>query len=171
MKTLYIVSGADRVGKSTFCKKLQEASGGSLYHFSEPDTSPEITSIFSRYLDVLKMDENKRAVIFDRSYVCGYILERFRENNHNHIGDLVKLELQIPSFVERVLHVGLVRPWYEVALRHKEELDNGVPLAPWALSNKMIARMNEHRFYYEELLDFYNHVTMFPHVINPESEI
>lgn len=169
-KTLYIVSGADRVGKSTFCQNLQSVTGGSLYHFSEPDTSKEVPSLFFRYLETLSNDRNESAIIFDRSYVCGYILERFRENNHSHIGELVELELLLGKFVDNVIHIGIVAPWSEVAHRHKRELDDGEPIALWALANKMMARMNEHRFYYQELFEFYDHITMFPHFINPEPQ-
>ena len=168
---LYIISGADRVGKSTFSWKLASALPyrAKIVHFSEPDRSPNNPSLFHRYKDTVSQELGKdtEALIFDRSYVCGYILERFRENNHAHLDQLVELEIWLNDNLEEVNHVGIVKPWSFASIHHLKELRQGEPLAPWALTDALISRMNEHRFYYQELFEFYDHITMFPHEINP----
>lgn len=160
---LIIISGADRVGKSTLAEQLSRTIGGKVYHFGPPDRTQK--NIFTRYREPLP----EGITIWDRSYVCGHILERFRENNHSHIGSLLELEIWLNNHVDSVLHVGVVRKWCEVAALHLEEIEGemGADDADWYRANLYLGRLNEHRFYYQELFEFYDHVTLFPSLINP----
>jgi len=162
--SLIIISGADRAGKSTLAKQLSQATGGTIYHFGPPDRTQK--GIFEQYKHSLP---SHGTTIWDRSYVCGFILERFRENNHAHIGELLELEIWLKSQVDSVLHVGVVRKWHEVADLHLEEIEGlmGAGDADWYRVNLLLARCNEHRFYYQELFEFYDHLTLFPSLINP----
>lgn len=172
-KELIIISGPDRVGKSTFIMELskkvaQEGKNVVVEHYSEPPTY--MNDIFERYrvsISQLMADKELDVLIWDRSYVCAYILERFRNNAHSYISDVVALEtwlaLKEDLFVE---HIGLTMPWHSIANLHLKELQNtGKYPTEWSLANQMMSRCNEHRFYSDEMSDFFQNITMFPSVI------
>ena len=153
---LILLGGPDRVGKSTLAAELSEYSGYPVIHHSPPErTSPRI---FECYYQNLLAGESQ---IWDRSYLCAYILERFRNNNHDHITDVVELELELRH--QPVVHVGVTRPWYWSAPLHLHELKNLYPDAePWFLRDQLMSRQQEHHFYTEQMAFFYQTITMFP---------
>lgn len=170
MKKLYIISGPDRVGKSTFQRDLSQALSvvkslpPEVEHFSEPPLSQrDITERYRVSIDKF-ISSPSEVLIWDRSYVCAYILERFRKNSHSYVGDLVSFEVFLARKSElKVEHVGLTLPWHEIALFHLKELEEtGLHQNSWSISGELISRMNEHRFYTEEMVDFYQNITMFP---------
>jgi hypothetical protein len=63
--------------------------------------------------------------------------------------------------------VGVDRPWSWSAKHHLVELKEFFPdAAPWFIRDEYVARMHEHKHYYEKLYDFYSHTTAFPSVIH-----
>jgi hypothetical protein len=154
---LILIGGPDRVGKSTLATRLSELSGIPVNHHSAPD--PKDQSIFSVYKREA-FDGGDQ--IWDRSYLCAYILERHRKGTHDHIVDIVDLEL-ILSEQHSVVHVGLSRPWHWSASHHIAELKEQFPEAqPWFLRDMLMARQTEHHFYTDEMVNFYQYMTMFP---------
>ena len=140
-------------------RSLSEHSGYRVIHHIAPDQkSPRI---FECYYQNLLDGESQ---IWDRSYLCAYILERFRNNNHDHITDVVELELELRH--QPVVHVGVTRPWYWSAPLHLQELKTEYPEAePWFIRDKLMARQQEHHYYIEQMLFFYKNITMFPSVL------
>ena len=165
---LIIVSGPDRVGKSTLIAKLADELGNcNVTHHNSPPRNQ--ANIFNYYKDDITnwIDSKVEHCIFDRGWPCTFILEQFRHNNLGHLEDLIDLELWVNDVVaDSVIHVGQFRPWHWSAPLHVEEIreeanheDSG-----WYLRDKYITRMQEHEAYQTQLLDFYERVTMFPHV-------
>ena len=165
---LIIVSGPDRVGKSTLITKLADELGDcTVAHHSAPPKNQ--ASIFDFYKDDITnwIDSKVEHCIFDRAWPCSYILEQFRRNNLGHLEDLIDLELWVNDVVaDSVIHVGQFRPWHWSAPLHVEELreESEPEDAGWYIRDQYITRMQEHETYQTQLLDFYDRVTMFPNV-------
>ena len=166
---LIIVSGPDRVGKSTLISQIANELEGDcvVKHHSAPPKDQR--SIFDFYKDDILTWEtgSKKHCIFDRAWPCSFILEQFRRNNLGHLEDLIDLELWVNDTVDApVVHVGQFRPWHWSAPLHVEELhseaDNND--SDWYLRDQYITRMQEHETYQTQLIDFYERVTMFPNV-------
>lgn len=159
LNKLLIVSGADRVGKSTFCKSFRNAE---VCHFGIPSSSD--SHVFGMYLRKLK--DSKSNLIFDRSWVCGYILEDFRRHSTNHILELTELEIQIHDLGWDVFHIGILRPWYWSAPKHLEEIRELYPdVAPWRQRDLLTERRLEHQFYQGQLQEYYTNVSLFPSIV------
>lgn len=167
---LIIVSGPDRVGKSTLIGHMSEWLGNdnvAVKHHSAPPANQ--SNIFDFYRDdILEwVNGSKQHCIFDRAWPCSFILEQFRRNNLGHLEDLIDLELWVNDHVNApVVHVGQLRPWHWSAPLHVEEIreeakheDSG-----WYLRDQYVTRMQEHEAYQTQLIDFYERVTMFPSV-------
>ena len=166
---LIIVSGPDRVGKSTLISKMADELKGDVIvtHHSAPPKDQK--SIFDFYReDILRwVNQPKKFCIFDRAWPCSFILEQARRNNLGHLEDLIDLELWVNDTVNApVVHVGQFRPWCWSAPLHVEEIreeakheDSG-----WYLRDQYVTRMQEHEAYQTQLIDFYDRVTMFPSV-------
>lgn len=172
MRKLIIVSGADRVGKTTLVKQLSEAFPGAMpniwgysadvVHFAAPDTMS--SQVFQMYRDAIA-GSKAPLLIWDRSYVCGSIYERCRFNSHDHFSELVELEMELNEEFTNVIHIGLFKPWNWSAKLILKELNESYPEASkWAIRNRYIASMNEHQFYQDELKKFYTTITMFPSI-------
>jgi hypothetical protein len=156
MKKLLIISGADRVGKSTFCQKLNH----NVFHFSAP--KDEDSHIFKMYKDVLDKNEKEKCLIFDRSYVCAYILEEFRRHSTNHILDIFEFEMKLMREGWDIKHIGLSRPWNWVAKYHlKELIEENPKIADWRLRDMLYERNQEHLAYEKLMRTFFNEVTIF----------
>ena len=154
---LILLSGPDRVGKSTLAAELSELSGFSVKHHSAPDS--QSSSIFEVYRNNLRDGESQ---IWDRSYVCAYILERFRKRTHDHIVEIMDLEFEL-SQKHRVIHVGVTKPWHWSAPLHYNELKEENPEASWwHIRDQFMARQSEHHFYTDEMAQFFQYGTMFP---------
>ena len=166
---LIIVSGPDRVGKSTLISKMAAELEGDVIvtHHSAPPKDQK--SIFDFYReDILRwVDQPKKFCIFDRAWPCSFILEQFRRNNLGHLEDLIDLELWVNDVVNApVVHVGQFRPWCWSAPLHVEELHAEAEhnVGSWYIRDQYITRMQEHEAYQTQLIDFYDRVTMFPNV-------
>lgn len=166
---LVIVSGPDRVGKSTLIAQMAEELGNDVVvkHHSAPPANQR--NIFDFYReDILTwVNGNKKHCIFDRAWPCSFILEQFRRNNLGHLEDLIDLELWVNDTVNApVVHVAQFRPWHWSAPLHVEELHEEIDDKDkgWYLRDQYITRMQEHETYQTQLLDFYDRVTMFPNV-------
>jgi GTPase SAR1 family protein len=163
---LIIVSGPDRVGKSTLISSMVEDLGESnvfVAHHSAPPKDNE--SIFDFYRDTVWhwKRSNKPYAIFDRAYPCSYILEQHRRRNAGHFEDVIDFEIELADSVDSVVHLGVFRPWFWSAPLHIEEVRAEHPDASlWYIRDEYIARMQEHEIYTQQLLNFYENITMFP---------
>ena len=166
---LIVVSGPDRVGKSTLIKQMADELGDSclVLHHGPPPIDQE--NIFEFYKeDIRRFCENPKYkyAIFDRAWPCSYILEQHRRRNAGHFEDLIDLELWINDVLDgAVVHMAQLRPWSWSAPLHVEELREENPsAASWYIRDQYVSRMQEHKIYTEQLLNFYEDITMFPNV-------
>ena len=154
---LILLGGPDRVGKTTLAQQLGYISGFTVKHHGPPDIRDE--SIFDIYRRNL---EDGGDQIWDRSYLCAFILERYRRRNHDHLVEIMDLEFEL-SKKHEIIHVGVTKPWHWSAPLHWEELNKAEHRSShWALRDAFMARQNEHHFYIDEMENFYRYVTMFP---------
>ncbi len=163
---LIIVSGPDRVGKSTLIQSMTEELGVDSTFVAHHGPPPPINeNIFDMYRGTI--EEWKRTkkpyAIFDRGYPCSYILEQHRRHNAGHFEDLVDLEIEMADSIDSVVHLGVFRPWHWSAPLHVEEVREENPgAALWYIRDLYVARMQEHEIYTQQILNFYENVTMFP---------
>ena len=164
---LIIVSGPDRVGKSTLIEEMAEQLEGGCFvahHGPPPEDQDNIFDFYREDLEVWSESGHKHA-IFDRAYPCSYILEQHRRRNAGHFEDVIDFEIQLASQVQDVVHLGVFRLWYWSAPLHLEEVRAELPTAAlWRVRDEYIARMQEHQLYTEQILNFYENITMFPNV-------
>jgi len=164
---LIIVSGPDRVGKSTLIKQMVDELRGDCYVAHHGPPPQDRKNIFDFYRDDLALwwESAKSYAIFDRAYPCSYILEQHRRRNAGHFEDVIDFEIELAKRVGDVVHLAVLRPWHWSAPLHIEELKELFPEAsPWFIRDEYIARMQEHQLYTEQLLNFYDNITMFPNV-------
>lgn len=154
MRKLIIVSGADRVGKTTLVKQLSNHFpvampniwGSTVHtkHFSAPDVNSH--HVFQMYRDAIQ-ESKANLVIWDRSYVCGSIYERCRFNSHDHFSELVELEMELNEEFTNVIHIGLFKPWNWSAKLILRELHEVNPdSSTWFIRNRYIASMKDINF-------------------------
>lgn len=163
---LIIVSGPDRVGKSTLINAMVKELGGDCYvaHHGPPPSNQK--NIFDFYReDIANWGLKQPYAIFDRAYPCSYILEQHRRHNAGHFEDVIDFEIELADQVDSVVHLAVLRPWHWSAPLHVQELRELHPDAsPWFIRDEYIARMQEHELYTQQLLNFYENITMFPNV-------
>ncbi len=165
---LIVVSGPDRVGKSTLIQGMSDKLNGKamVIHHGPPPTDQE--NIFDFYRDDIRCwkESDKTVAIFDRAWPCTYILEQHRQKNAGHFEDLIDLELWINEELDgAVVHLAQLRPWHWSAPLHVEEIKDDFPGYPnWKVRDEYVSRMQEHRIYTEQLQNFYEDITMFPSV-------
>jgi hypothetical protein len=152
MKQLIILSGADRVGKSTLASKMEKAGVCRVIHHGPP---PPDRPLFSDLRDDIAdwLDSGEPQMVWDRAYVCSYCL-----NQPNVLEAILKFEVDHADL--HVRHIGVWASWRDVARRHLAEIEE------WGVGDPIVeyrTRMEEHRTYYERLRDFYANVTLFPH--------
>lgn len=166
---LIVVSGPDRVGKSTMIKqmtsKLQDRY--KVFHHSGPTGKEK--DAFQQYRKDIKEfvdDPQCDVAIFDRGWPCTYILEQHRKRNAGHFEDMIDFEHWVHDMLYgKVVHVGRLRPWHWSAPHHLEELRTEMNESKsWYIRDEYIARMEEHKVYTQQLLDFYEDITMFPNI-------
>lgn len=164
---LIVVSGPDRVGKSTLIEQLVEVMGETVFvqhHSRPPRTQDNIFDIYEEAITTWEMAGEQHA-IFDRAWPCTYILEQLRERNAGFMEDLVDFEMWLTRRGTRVVHIGQFRPWHWSAPHHLTEIDHDEKGRPqWAKRAEYLARMQEHEQYSEQLIDFYERITMFPNI-------
>ena len=95
----------------------------------------------------------------------------FGKRNSGHFDQLIELEMWVNEVVEDgVMHIAQLRPWNWSAPLHIEELKEQDPLATnWVLRDRYVERMQEHKQYTEQLMDFLEDITMFPNVTLTET--
>jgi len=166
MTMLIIVSGPDRVGKSTLIDSMAQELGVNdtfVAHHGPPPKDNE--SIFDMYRETIRTwkETNKPFAIFDRAYPCSYILEQHRRHNAGHFEDIIDLEIETSEAVDSIVHLGVFRPWHWSAPLHLKEIKEEEPSAAlWYIRDQYISRMQEHEIYTQQLLNFYENITMFP---------
>ena len=165
--TLYIVSGPDRVGKSTYISSHAKPED-SRFHFGPvpPDASSLLRYHQSPVLEWLKTNALNDCW-FDRSYVCTFLLNTMRHGHQDCLDEIVEYEILLHELADKhqfkVQHIGITRPWNVCAPLHLEELRAQNP--DWslrAIRNEYIRRMKEHERYLRELQQFYHQITIFP---------
>jgi len=166
---LIVVSGPDRVGKSTLIKQMTSKlqTRYKVFHHSGPTEQEE--SVFQQYRENIEEfvnDPQSEVAIFDRGWPCTYILEQHRKRNAGHFEEMIDLEHWIhDTLCGKVVHVGRLRPWHWSAPHHLDELRaTHLDSKSWYIRDEYIARMEEHKVYTQQLLDFYEDITMFPNI-------
>lgn len=167
-RKLVIISGPDRVGKSTLCSELRTDLGETnceIIHLAEPP----LDQADPYDINCEKIEEwvatGKEWCFFDRSYPCSMIFEEHRRGNAGHLSHIVELEIDLMRCSEtfEVCHVVFERPWHWSAKHHLAEIDLLFPNASeWAKRDLYLARMKEHQLYYERIENFTKHITAFP---------
>ncbi len=169
---LIVVSGPDRVGKSTLISQMADELKGEAFVMHHGAPPKDQRNIFDFYRDdIAKWKESgKKVAIFDRAWPCSYILEQHRRRNAGHFEDLLDFEIWLNDEVGAVCHLAQLRPWHWSAPLHIEELREEQPdAAEWYIRDEYVARMQEHKHYTQELLSFYEDITMFPNVVLTET--
>ena len=171
---LIVVSGPDRVGKSTLICRMQEALGAdkvfTAHHSAPPKDQKNIFDFYREDILSWQSDTSKPYAIFDRAWPCSYILEQHRRRNFGHLEDLVDFEIWLNDTVGAVVHLAQFRPWHWSAPLHVEEIREEQPdVAPWVMRDELITRMQEHKVYTGQLQEFYEDITLFPNVVLTES--
>ena len=64
---IIIISGCDRVGKTTLCNNLQKQLNAQYTHFSVPENQD---SAFNEYKDFIDQIDNNKIYLIDRFYEC-----------------------------------------------------------------------------------------------------
>lgn len=152
MKKLIILSGADRVGKSTLASKMEKAGVCRVVHHGPP---PPDRPLFSDLRDDIAdwLDSDDPQMCWDRAYVCSYCLDQ---------PDVLEaiLEFEMDHRDLDIQHIGVWASWQEVARRHLDEMKE---LGVGSIVSEYQDRLETHKRYYERLEEFYESVTMFPH--------
>jgi len=166
---LIVVSGPDRVGKSTLIDQMTSKLGDKcmVFHHSAPDgIGQDIFAEYRKNIQHFLLCETAKYAIFDRGWPCTYLLEQHRRRNAGHFEEMVDLEHWVHNKLNgEVVHVGRLRPWYWSAPHHMTELrEMFKDQSDWYIRDEYIARMEEHKVYTQQLLDFYEDITMFPNV-------
>ena len=166
-RKLVIMSGPDRVGKSTICQELVEQLGEEnceIIHLAEPPLDQEDPYDINREKIGEWVASGKEWCFFDRSYPCSTVFEERRRGNAGHFSHIVELELELLQCEEfHTCHVVIERPWNWSAKHHLAEIKLLHPkAASWAVRDHYISRMKEHQLYYERIADFTKNVTAFP---------
>ena len=171
-KILIVVSGPDRVGKSTLIDALMYYKGFSaknfyIKHHSKPPL--DYDNVYDYHKDSIKgwFESGKQYAIFDRSWPCTYILERLRDGNTGHFDQLIDFEIELHDLMKekdgQVVHLGITKPWHWSGPHHLKELREFFGLdKKRAIRDNYIVRMQEHENYLTELANFYNQITLFP---------
>ena len=167
-RKLVIISGPDRVGKSTLCDTIIGMRGAKrvdMIHLAEPPLDQEDPYDINRDKIQKWVAGGKEWCLFDRSYPCSMVFEQHRRGNAGHLSHIVELEIELMRCAEtfETLHVVYHRPWHWSAKHHLAEIELLHPnAADWATRDKYIARMKEHQLYYERIRDFCDNITAFP---------
>ena len=164
---LIIVSGPDRVGKSTLIENMCSQIEGEVFvqHHSELSRDQKnITDTYREAIDTWDLSGCDHA-IFDRAWPCTHILEQLRNRNAGFLEEVIDFEMWLARTGKNVVHVGQFRPWSWSAPKHLFEVDRDLSDKPqWVRRSEYLARMQEHEQYSNMLVDFYDRVTMFPSV-------
>lgn len=170
-KRLIILSGPDRVGKSTLIKKMMNFWGKDhteVYHHSKPSNDHEaiLQQMYNSLDDFLNPNQPKSLGIFDRGWLCTYVYQLIRDNCFSIDYDIMRLEIALLEKGLRTYHVLLHRPWFWSAPFHLKELKelgytNDKPRR--LLLEQMETRRNEHNTYYEIASTFLMEKSCFPY--------
>lgn len=91
-----IISGCDRVGKTTLCNELVKRLDAKYIHFSAP-RSKELA--FHEYIDFIKNADINQIYIIDRFYECekiyAPIYRNYTQNNCRFLDNLVRLSHKV----------------------------------------------------------------------------
>lgn len=152
MKQLIILSGADRVGKSTLASKMEKEGVCRVRHFGPPPPDRPLFSDLRDEINLWLLSDDPQ-LVFDRSYVCSYCLDQ-----PNVLDAILAFEWDHRHL--HIKHIGVWASWREVAQRHIEEIQT---LEIDDHIREYRTRMETHQTYYKRLEEFYENVTMFPH--------
>ena len=165
---LIVVSGPDRVGKSTLIKGMEEVISGDVFiqhHSAPPRDQENILDIYKEAIETWDLSGFEHA-IFDRAWPCTHILEQLRNRNAGFLEEVVDFEMWLKRRGTNVVHIGQFRPWHWSAPHHLVEVDSELKDTPqWVRRAEYLSRMQEHEQYSQQLIDFYDRITMFPSIV------
>jgi hypothetical protein len=171
---IFVVLGADRVGKSTFIENSYEAlnasSTVSKLHFSGPQ--PHHNSPIDQYIEPLnKLELDKvRYVLCDRGFseVCFY--EKFRRNIVISEQWAIAAESYFKSVSSEIKVFMIERDWEWSLPKHIKEIDELFPEASnYYRRNILLVREEEHKRYYEYMNSYLKDLSTLPYeIIQPE---
>lgn len=172
---LVIVSGPDRVGKTTWIlnqkirllratERLDKSRVISISHFGPPDlSSNSITDLYLKDIAVNNNYYGDDIVFWDRSYVCSYALEQIRRNSDSNLVKLIELELELTNIFSTVQHLVIKKSFNFVAKHHIAELRELNPgISSFFLARELVTRANEHDLYYKKVDQFLTTYSIFP---------
>ena len=164
---LFVVSGPDRVGKTTLIKEVCGAIDGEVFvqhHSAPPRDQENILDVYREAIDTWDLSGFDHA-IFDRAWPCTFILEQLRNRNSGFLDDVIDFEMWLRQHGRNVVHIGQFRPWWWSAPHHLQEINALMGDKPqWAKRGEYMTRMQEHEQYSQQLVEFYNQITMFPSI-------
>lgn len=167
---IFVILGADRVGKSTFIDNSYEFLTGSTtaakLHFSGPQ--PHHNSPIDQYIEpinALELDK-VRYVLCDRGFseVCFY--EKFRRNIVISEQWAVAAESYFQSVSSDIQVFMIEREWEWSLPKHIEEINELFPDAShYYKRNQLLVREEEHKQYYAYMNSYLSTVTTLPYQI------
>ena len=171
---IFVVLGADRVGKSTFIENsfqnIQGFSTATKLHFSGP--KPHHNNPIDQYIEPLnELDLNNVAyVLCDRGFseVCFY--EKFRRNIIISEQWAVAAESYFKSVSSHIEVFMIERDWEWSKPKHIEEINELYPDASnYFKRNQLLVREEEHKQYYNYMNAYLKEITTLPYkIIRPE---
>lgn len=166
-KTLFLLLGADRVGKTTAIKHIKEIlKDCDTYHFSGP--SPEHNSPIDQYTIPLSKSfiNNHKYILCDRGgcEVCFY--EKYRRGIDIDISWAHSFESWCLSNFSDVYIILVKKDWGPLMRRrHLDEIEETWEnCSAWFKKAQLMAREKEHQAYYEYMDKYFN-------VSNPERSL
>lgn len=170
---IFVVLGADRVGKSTLIENSRMYLSGNnhveVLHFAGPQ--PHHNSPIDQYIEPLNAINLSKTdfVLCDRGFseVCFY--EKFRRNIIISEQWAVAAESYFKSVSSSVEVLMIEREWEWSRPKHIEEIDELYPDASnYFKRNQLLVREEEHRQYYNYMSEYLKNVTTLPYqVIQP----
>lgn len=171
---IFVILGADRVGKSTFIENsyqnIEAFSTVTKLHFSGP--KPHHNNPIDQYIEPLNaIDLNSTSYILcDRGFseVCFY--EKFRRNIIISEQWAVAAESYFKSVSSHIEVFMIKREWEWSKPKHIEEINELYPEASnYFKRNQLLVREEEHKQYYSYMEDYLKHITTLPYkIIQPE---
>lgn len=160
MTRLLVISGADRVGKSTLIEKLKKDVDVESFHFSAPKTHP------TRDFEEAICNSTKESIIFDRGWPDRFIFEQIRNNNKTGLWDYIRdFEIDLYKSGIEVFLLGITRPWNFSAALHLQEFPSN--LSQFQISTNLEKARKEHYQVQELMKEYFSHYTMFQnHIIH-----
>jgi hypothetical protein len=120
---LYIIEGADRVGKSTIANLLAAKLDLPVCHTGKPDAHLQATEGHNYQYHYLLTDKQSR--VLDRSWISGWFYDLFRRQLAPNVRAGWQLESQLTEAGYELIVIYVYRPWTpSLAAEHNREIAN-----------------------------------------------